>query len=81
MIIYRQYATIGPNLFFMWQIIPRSDDILRKDNYTVYIGHSQWKVKKKILSKKSNQLACFLPFCSVSWKVAECVFFLFSYLF
>ena len=45
MIISQQYATIGPNLFSMGQTI-QLRDMLRKDNYTVYIGQSQLRAKK-----------------------------------
>lgn len=58
------YATVGPNLFFMWQIIPQSDGILRKDNYPVYIGHNQRKVEKEFKKKdQSISLLLTLLFC------------------
>lgn len=60
MIISQQYAAIVPNLFFSCgKIIQLSDDILRKDNCTVYVGHSQLKAKKQI-KKPLNKYITFL---------------------
>lgn len=63
--------------FSCGRIIQLSDDILKKDNCTVYMGHSQLKGKKNLNHKKSGEFAYFSPLCFIPWGVAECVFFLF----
>lgn len=62
--------------FSCGKIIQRSGDILRKDNCTVDVRHSQRKEKDKI-NPKIQSISLFFSPCFILWRAVKTVLFVF----